>query len=135
MDYGFAFPSRRTAADLLERSTEDLAELRRNIQKRRQRERSVLELGMRHAKLGRYVRAALIPKQIEIDAAGPPPFARKTMTAKTTLGSEQDAQQLRRRERSLQAKRSVQVTRLRRPQGLRLVDCRDPPNLDPIARV
>ncbi|MFA9469725.1 MAG: hypothetical protein ACERNK_04045 [Deltaproteobacteria bacterium] len=30
-DCGFAFPRRRTATDLLERSTEDLAELGRNI--------------------------------------------------------------------------------------------------------
>jgi hypothetical protein len=32
MDYGFAFPCRRTATDLRERSAEDLGELRRNIE-------------------------------------------------------------------------------------------------------
>jgi hypothetical protein len=46
---------------LLERSTEELAELGRNIKKRRERERAVLEFGMRHTKLGGLVPASLIP--------------------------------------------------------------------------
>jgi short-subunit dehydrogenase involved in D-alanine esterification of teichoic acids len=73
---------------LLERRTKNLTELRCDIQERRQREATVLELGVRHGKLERLVRAALIPKQVEIDAARAPSFIWNAMSTETTLRSQ-----------------------------------------------
>jgi len=62
-------------------------ELRRNIQKRGKRERTILELWMRHGKLGGLVPTALIPEKVEVDTAGTPAFVGNAMTAETTLGA------------------------------------------------
>jgi hypothetical protein len=72
---------------LQERRIKDFTELGRNIEERRQREPAILELWMRHAKRGRVVRAALIPKQVEINASGPPPLAGSPTAAQAPFGA------------------------------------------------
>ena len=55
--------------------------LRGHIEERSQREVAVLELGVRNAESCRLERPALIPKQVEVDAARAPAFVRNSMTA------------------------------------------------------
>jgi hypothetical protein len=88
---------------------------------------------MRHGKLRALVPTALIPKHVEVDTARTPPLVGNAMATETTLRTKQDAQQLGWRQRRVQAKRGVQVARLRRPQGLGLIDRGDLANLDPFA--
>jgi len=93
-DGRLAPPCSRSAAGLLECSANDFAELGGDIQERRQRETAVLELRMGHAKPGGLVRAALIPKQVEIDTARAPSFVRPAMATETTFRSQQHMQEL-----------------------------------------
>jgi hypothetical protein len=92
--YRFAPPHGRRASELLKRWSVNVTELGRDIEERRKREPSVLELWMGHAKLGRLVPPALIPQYVEVDAAGTPACVGNAMTPETTLDAKQDVQQV-----------------------------------------
>ena len=65
-------PSRRRTSESPQRLPESPKELRSDIEQRRQREVTFLERAMWDAKTGRLVRAALVPKQVEIHATRTP---------------------------------------------------------------
>ena len=93
-DARIASPSRRCATESLERFAERLDELRSDIEQRRQREVTFLELAMRDAETGRLVWAALVPKQVEIDAPRTPALVGVAAAAETTFGTQQHRQKL-----------------------------------------
>lgn len=60
----FTVPCRRPPSEPFERPTKDGLELGCDVQKRRQSEATVFELGMRHTEAGRRVGSALVPQQV-----------------------------------------------------------------------
>lgn len=90
---------------------------------------------MRHMEPGELDRARIAPKDVEVDDPGAPPNGWTSVTPQLLLYAQERIQQLRRRERSLDAKRPVEVLRLRWTNGFGLVQGRARPDAKPIHRI
>ncbi len=109
-------PQRRCASQLLERPAKHVDELRSDVEQWCQREVTVVELAMRHAKAGRLVRAALVPKEVEVDAPWTPSLVCIATAAEAAFGPQQHRQELCRGKLRFYPKRGVEIARLWPPQ-------------------